>query len=685
MSYELKVMSKGVEHTTVLRRKLRFAFFLILNSTFIIHNSSLAQINAAARYEIDAKRNGLNPTDKDALPRSREFIRLDSTYYVGYMFEGQYKADKSSDYLGYRNAVPALRKAFDLIEKDYGNNLKKVFSSQQEYMLQVTRYGDFLQIANTLKECYDNIEMADSVMWVLNKVEAYNYPKDHMFTTTAKAWTYHRNRFYTSDKFSFLKNSVEENEKMALQLCYNALGKIDQYQPFNDAWYGAGQADGDKLNTYHYLALIHCYNKNYDSSELYYRKMMDAGGISWNNYGGMQHELGSFALATEYFSKDRFSFGNKGLKEPYYFLPMLNVYAGRTKEAMNIAKEAIEFSGSTPGFGWYNIALARSYLYDGQLDSAEYSLNKAAAFKEIHIGTTLTQTQYEFSINLLRLQLIERKIGLQKFNNRGWWYSPTSLYNIASLNIEKMLLQYVLINQLTANPERNRVVYDLFCAESTTSFDEALYLLKDFSPAYFIKKYDGYVQADSRTNLKRYFRLIKHEMEWQDGDEDEATEGFENIIKEVTVDTANEKLFLGRLYEGLAKVYDEDNKTRDFEFYSNVLFEEYPQLIPFSNLPIKMRLVTAGIDDDVTQKIIKELKKCNIEWADNSDANTPVAKISFNKKGEKYEVAINVNSGSNKAVVRNEKFIFKPTEGVGKEVALRLFSKGGAMVWEKKS
>jgi hypothetical protein len=44
-----------------------------------------------------------------------------------------------------------------------------------------------------------------------------------------------------------------------------------------------------------------------------------------------------------------------------------------------------------------------------------------------------------------------------------------------------------------------------------------------------------------------------------------------------------------------------------------------------------------------------------------------------------------VNSGSNKAVVRNENFIFKPTDGVGKEVALRLFGKGGAMVWEKKS
>jgi tetratricopeptide (TPR) repeat protein len=413
--------------------------------------------------------------------------------------------------------------------------------------------------------------------------------------------------------------------------------------------------------------------------------MLDAGAISWNNYGGMQHELGNFAQASEYFNKDRFGFGNKSLKEPYYYLPMMSVYAGRTKEAINIAKEAIDFSGSTPGFGWYNIALSRAYLYDGQLDSAEYALDKAATFKEIHIGTTLTQSQYDFSVNLLRLQLIERKIGLQKFINKGWWYSPTSLYNIASLKVEKLLLQYILINQLTANPERNRVVYDLFCSESTTSFDEALYLLKDFSPAYFIKKYEKYVQDDTRTNLKRYFRLIQHEMQLQDGDEDEATEGFEQIIKQVTVDTANEKLFLGRLYEGLAKAYDEDGNERDAEFYGNVLIEEYPQLIPFSNLPVKMKLVTSGIDDEATRTIIKELKKCNINWVNDTDANTPVATISFNKRGEKYEAVVNVNSGSRKVIVANEKFVFKPTEGVGREVALRLFGKGGGMAWEKKS
>src|SRR4028118_2217166 len=127
----------------------------------------IAQPNATARYEIDAKRVGVSFVDKDALPRSREFIRLDSTYYVGYMFEGMYRSDKSSDFIGFKYAIPSLRKAFLLLQKDYGRNLKKIFNSPQDYMQSMNRYIDFLEISNTLRECYDNIEMPDSVMWVL--------------------------------------------------------------------------------------------------------------------------------------------------------------------------------------------------------------------------------------------------------------------------------------------------------------------------------------------------------------------------------------------------------------------------------------------------------------------------------------------------------------------------------------
>lgn len=663
--------------------KKRIAIIILATCSLLFVQSSHAQGNAAARYEVDAKRVGVSPVDKDALPRSREFIRLDSTYYVGYMYEGMYKEDKSSDLIGYRNAIPAIKKAFILFEKDYGSNLRTMFISPDLYMQSVNRYVDFLQIANTLRECYDNLEMADSVMWVLNRVESYNFPKEHLPVTTYKAWTYHRNRFFTSSKFSFLKDSVAGNEKMAFQMCYNALTKIQRNKPKNDIWFGPMQSEQDKLSVYHYLALLHCYNKHYDSSEFYYQKMIEGGRVSWNNYGGMQHELGNLATAKEYFNRDKYSVFQKHLREPFYYLPMLDVYAGRTKEALSTGKEAIDYAGSTPGFGWYNISLGRSYLYDGQLDSAQYVLNKAANFKEIHIGTTLTQSQYDFSINLLRLQLIDRKMSLLKFADKGWWYSPSAWVGLISLKVEKLLLQYVLVNQLSSNPERDRTIYELFCSESTVTFDESSYLIKDFSPSYFIKKYTHYEETDDRKNVTRYFRLLKRQIQWENGEEDEAMNGYEQMIKQVMMDTANEKLFMGRLYEGLCKGDKENGNTADYEFYSNALYEQYPQLVPFTGLEVKMKLSVSGIEDDNTQKIIKQLKQCNIKWVNDADASTPIANVSFSKRSDKYEVIINTRSGRNKPVVTNEKFVFKSTDGVGKEVALRLFGKGGAMVYDK--
>jgi len=658
-------------------------YWLLLISLLLGCNISLAQGNPTARYEIDAKRVGVNPADKDALPRSREFIRLDSTYYVGYMFEGIYKSDKSSDFIGYKYAIPSLRKAFLLLQKDYGKSLKNLFNSPQEYMQSMNRYIDFLQIASTLREDYDNIEMPDSVMWVLNNVSSYNFPKDHLGVNTIKAWTYHRNRFFTSEKYPFLKNTVEENEKEAFNYCYYALSRIQKNRAINDIWFGPGQAEADKMNVYHYLALLHCYNKNYDSSEYYYQRLAENGTVSWNNYGNMKMEIGELAVSDEYLNRDKYKYTQKMLREPFYYIPMLDVYAGRTKDAMALCKEAIQNAGSTPGFGWYNIALCRSYMYDGQLDSAEYVLQKAADFKEVHIGTTLTQSQYDFTINLLKLQLDERKIALVKFENGGWWYSPSSLYKMLSLKIQKMLLQYVLINQLSANPERDRTVYDLFCGESTTSFDEDYYLIKDFSPSYFIKKYENYQKTDNRQNLQRYFRLMTHQMQWMNGDEDKAMDGYRRMIKEVRLDTANEKLFLGRLYEGLSKGSDEEGNDKDYNFYSNALYEEYPQLLPFSGITLQMKLVTSGVDDEQTEKIIKELKNCDIKWVDAADANTPVANIAFIKKGDRYEATVNVKSGLNKIAVSNEKMVFKNTEGAGKELALRLFGKSGAMIFEK--
>ena len=655
---------------------------IVYGMHYLLFTALRRKIKTAARYEIDAKRTGVDFSDKDALPRSREFLRIDSTYYVGWMYEGMYKYNRSADYLGYKNAIAPLRKALNLLEKDYDPVLRNMYSSILYFSQHVQRYQDMIVLTNALNKCYDNIEMPDSVMAVLDEMESYHFQRDYFGIHFQRAWEYHRNRFFTSDKFSFLKNTVAGNEQAALASCYRGFAHIEANKAQNDAWFGPGQSIQSRVQIYHYLALLHSYNKNYDSSEYYYQQLAENGTISWNNYGNLQGEIGRFANAIEYYSKDM-SYGEQGmLQEPFYYLPQLYVYGGDTKKAIDMCNDIIKATGSKPGFGWYNIGLARSYMYDGQLDSARFVLNKAAGFKELHIGTTLSQTQYDFTINLLKTELLDRQIAQIKFLNRGWWYSPAALFKIASLKIQRLMNNYVAVNELANNPDRTRLVYDLFCGESTTTYDEAWYLLKNFSPKYFRKKYEDYQRTDSRKNIQRYFQLFEAQFKEEDGDNAGALNDYERIVQSILLDTANEKLYLGRLYEDLSRGYKGFKNEKDnYNLYRNTLLETYPQLAPFSNMAMPVQLHVSGVEDATTDQVVKDVKHCNIDF--EAKGNVAIATIAFAKKGDRYEATINVKSAYGKTIVADHKLVFKETDGVGGELALRLFAKGGAVVYEK--
>ncbi|QEC72070.1 hypothetical protein FSB73_10710 [Arachidicoccus ginsenosidivorans] len=470
---------------------------------------------------------------------------------------------------------------------------------------------------------------------------------------------------------------------MAFKYCYDGLNFIHKNQRINDEWFGPDQALADELQIYHYLALLHCYNKNYDSCFHYYQILAKYGMISWNNYAGFQAEIGNFKNAQQFFQRDlSISYsGENVLKEPYYYLPELYVYAGRSKDAITMCDQIIQQNGSRPGFGWYNLALCRSFIYDAQLDSAQYALNKAAEFKELHIGTTLTQEQYEFTINLLRVNLLDHQIEEIKFLNKGWWYSPTTLYRLGQLKAKKLMAAYNVCINLAYNPDRFRMVYDLFCSEATTTFDEGWYLMKDFSPKYFAEKYHDYQQTDKRKNIQRYFKLFEAKFDIQGGQYTKARTILENLIQTTKLDTQNEKLFLGRLYEAIAKVYDKVENKGNRDFYNNMLYTTYPQLVPFSGLKMRFNLKITGKSDHTIRKILDDLNDLNIKWVFNQQV--PTVTLNFEKRGEKYQATINVTSVDGKVIVDQAGLIFQRPEGVAGELGLRIFNKGGSLVYNR--
>ena len=82
--------------------------------------------------------------------------------------------------------------------------------------------------------------------------------------------------------------------------------------------------------------------------------------------------------------------------------------------------------------------------------------------------------------------------------------------------------------------------------------------------------------------MQRYFKLFAAKFKYEKGDEKDAKNDLEEINRTTLLDTANEKLYMARVFEGLATAYSSDGNQNKFADFCGSLLEIYPQLIPLA-------------------------------------------------------------------------------------------------------
>jgi Tfp pilus assembly protein PilF len=627
------------------------------------------------RYEIEAKRMGVDPDSEDALPRSREFLRIDSTYYVGWYYEGTYKYNHAADYLGYRNASVPLDRALSLMERDFAKQLRTRTSDLASYF-QVYRYHiDYTHIAYLLMNCYSNMEEPQKVYDLLRRVLRWNFQRDfYMDAYNYLGWTVHRNRFFTKDQYSFLGNSVADNEALALRYLDSGLRKIERDRLVNREIFPPGYERNDKLAVYHYKAMLYSYALNIDSAARYYRLMRNSPVFSHNNYATFRAICGDFRTAeAEYQLAGLQETGDKRLREYIYYTSILHIYKGQPDRGAALLKDMIRANGSTPGFGWYNIALARCMYYDGQIMESRRYADKAAQFRELHIGTTLGQSHYDFSLQLNRLMTKEAEWEMLRFENRNWWYNPVVLAKMARTLGEKYLQQFLIINQFAQNPERDRVIYKLFSTESTVGWDEIWYLIKDFSTGFFIERFSKELARDERPLIRKYYRLFLARLQMMQGNYREARQQLNEILERGDTDPDYEKLFIARAFEAQALCAQKlkDEQARNEWLYR--LYLLYPQLVPASGMKMNMQLHVSGKEDP---KVTARLKACNINWVTGRNVPAAHAYLIFSEEEGRKNITYYVLDAEGNEVVAKQRFRWQDPEAAGLSLAYRLFRAG---------
>ena len=196
--------------------KLHYSFcskvIFIMGMIFTIPITGEAQNSVRLKIDQEREEENLAYTDPKVFEKSRKFIRDDSTYYVGYLLQGAYLYFRANDELGFKQVITPLKKALQLMEKDFNRQLRTRSNNYAIYAAVFKYHRDYGLLAYMLQSSYQNIEMPDKALEILFHVRDRNFQLEagtDSYNTIA--WIYHRNRTYTSAQFPFLKNSVKAN------------------------------------------------------------------------------------------------------------------------------------------------------------------------------------------------------------------------------------------------------------------------------------------------------------------------------------------------------------------------------------------------------------------------------------------------------------------------------------------
>jgi tetratricopeptide (TPR) repeat protein len=418
--------------------------------------------------------------------------------------------------------------------------------------------------------------------------------------------------------------------------------------------------------------MIYDYLLNIDSANYYYDILIQNNAYSSNNYAEFKLAMGEFDQAELFFreAEQHDNASEKNTKEYYFMRGTLAIYRGHPENADTLLAGVLQNQGSTPGYGWHSIGLARAQHYEGLTAESQEHANKAARFQELHIGTTWGQEHYNLAVASLNYinQVQFKQEFLFEHDEWYFWLNPLNWYRWIKYTLSIRHHKMVLASLVAENPEREQVLYSLFSPENIITFDEVWSLIDGFGNEYFIDIYKKRLQNDQRPQLKKYFMYVLGKLYLAEDKDDTAIRYFEQALTAASSeDDPYETLLTARIYEGLALASGEEASND----YTRKLYNTYPQLLPFTDLTMSFRLDVKDGNTKEQQNIIKDLQTSNIDFTSSNSA--PVVSLEFVPHGEVLDIVYEVTADHDVQQHGTLRIEANEKESAGKLLAYRLF------------
>ncbi|MCB0267422.1 MAG: hypothetical protein KDH95_04580 [Calditrichaeota bacterium] len=621
---------------------------------------TVAEAQNRNRETIDSLRWGYEYNSAEAYRRANQAQHLDSTYYVGYLIEGYHFSERAEELSGLAKAVPPLRKAIDLFEKDFGRLLKRRIDGEAIFggaWRDLLKQLDYYDLSNRLINTYITLEQPDSAYAasrrLLSKNLVFDFQSLHWIS-----WLYFRSRIYTSEKYGFLRDSIEENMQEAvaysdtMEMRYKKnvgfirreiMGVFVPNTPFYNA-FSSSFIEGPMSTLANTRGILYGYNLNPELAASYFKKMPGDDNLAKNvNLGYTYLSAVDLREAEKYFS-DVPDMGSRSRGGHWQGFSIVQVSKDTPFAGAAHLQADRDSHGYTIGYGWDNLCLARMYLYAGQLDECASALAKAENFKEVHYNTSFREDQYRFMLKTLQLMLTNARLKATKFENKNNWIAFDWWKRFPGLTLEKYTMLYRLANEMADNPEREMVFYRPFHSESIISFDELWFIIQNYSTNYFKKVFSEDAQTDPRENVDRYYRYFSGMLQREDGESEKAYDTLTETLSDSKLDNQYERLLIARIHQNAGEIAAEEGWQPQRIFHTNMLYQNYPELVPFSGLQMAFRLnVNESLANETRwQNIEDDLQDFNINWDAPENENWPEVQIAQNGDSQlQYQVIVN--------------------------------------------
>ncbi len=572
---------------------------------------------------------GIDP--KTADKKAQKYLSSDSTYYMGWLYEGAFLFDRAADFVGYGKCIYPFLRAKLLLEKEYAEDLFTRTRKYEKYYQIFPYQDDYQYISYCLSQSYATISRPDSSYWIAEEYKRINFQKDvnrYHGPYISQAWIVYRNRYRLDMNFAFLQSELDSNVNRAEQLMDSSKWRNENNAEINNQALSFVDNNLDLQSYYHFQSILFSYKKQFEDAEESYDKLENLGYFSFNNYALLKMAEGQFAQSNMYFEYERKGFPEqKFLEEWIYYLSILNTYNGENKRSIRDLKSWIDKVGSTPGYGWYQIALARALAYNGNLKEAEDALTKARFFTEYHIGTTLGQESYEQAISFLDLFIQELKLHQIKFENKRWYLSLSYLWKYTKVKWNIWIRKWVLQNELANFSDREKLVYDLFSGESVSGWQELYLPIQDFSPRYFLRYYQSLIASENTpAELLPFYKFAKMGILMEQGQDKKAQTLAEELRRESLLADPYYRLLA---YELECK-YSELGLENERKSQQNK-YRMYPTMLPFSSERMHFNVEYYGEKSDHVERIKDRLGRTNIGFNTEKNPEDPTAIITFMK------------------------------------------------------